>query len=304
MDASEIVARVFVIGHQIYDGARASRRSRQRSSELKELGQKIALASSDLRQSAPEIQKAGRTSGEPAEATSLINSEALDRIREDEVGLWSPVATACIPCAMGHYGTCSGLLNEAMRFAKKEGIDSGEVIDRVNMCMDELNAMERVDLRPELIADLSRWEKELANKALTRSRSLRHGLENLGNVDDLERLAATTQTIRNEIGRDWFKRRLASMGVEDNKAMGERAQPIRAKLGEKEVEKGWQSPTAPEPPPAVIPTEPQPRPHRETDLEYIADSPEYLAQTIDNTGYRSKLDNAFQEAIARVKGLK
>ncbi len=39
-------------------------------------------------------------------------------------------------------------------------------------------------------------------------------------------------------------------------------------------------------------------------LEYLADSPEFLTQTIEATGYRSKLDNAFQEAIARSKGLR
>ena len=54
--------------------------------------------------------------------------------------------------------------------------------------------------------------------------------------------------------------------------------------------------------PAVIPVEPRPR--REEDLEYLADSPEFVAQTIADIGYRDKLDTAFQEAIARVKGLK
>ena len=165
------------------------------------------------------------------------------------------VATACIPCAMGHYGTCTGLLNEAMRFAKKEGIDSGEVIDRVNMCMDELNAMERVDLRAELIVDLSEWEKGLANKALTGSRSLRHGLERLSSTDDLERVAATTQTTRNEIGREWFKQRLSTMSKEEKAKMVEKAeatqateepemsleeaQKIAAEEAAKEVEKRW-----------------------------------------------------------------
>ncbi|GAI78797.1 unnamed protein product, partial [marine sediment metagenome] len=42
----------------------------------------------------------------------------------------------------------------------------------------------------------------------------------------------------------------------------------------------------------------------ETDLEYLADSPEFLAQTIADIGYRDKLDTAFQEAIARAKGLR
>ena len=118
------------------------------------------------------------------------------------------IATGCVPCAIGHFGTCTGLLNEAMRFAKKDGIISDEVLDRVSMCLDELNAMERVDLRSELIVDLPVWEKELANKALTGSRDLRHSLEGLSDVDDLERVVATTQTKKNDISRGWFKHRL------------------------------------------------------------------------------------------------
>jgi hypothetical protein len=55
-------------------------------------------------------------------------------------------------------------------------------------------------------------------------------------------------------------------------------------------------------PAKVIPTEPRPR--RKSDLEYLADSPEFLTQTIDDIGYRDKLDTTFREAIARAKGLK
>ena len=57
-----------------------------------------------------------------------------------------------------------------------------------------------------------------------------------------------------------------------------------------------------EQPPALIPVEPRKR--KERDLEYLADSPEFLTQTIDDTGYRGKLDATFQEAIARAKGLR
>jgi hypothetical protein len=53
--------------------------------------------------------------------------------------------------------------------------------------------------------------------------------------------------------------------------------------------------------PAIIPTEPTPRLRRESDLEYIADSSEYLAQTIDTSGYRESLDKSFTEAIARLR---
>jgi phage FluMu protein Com len=50
----------------------------------------------------------------------------------------------------------------------------------------------------------------------------------------------------------------------------------------------------------VIPTA---KPKRETpgELEYFADSPEFLTQTIDAIGYRDRIDSAFQEAIARAR---
>lgn len=124
------------------------------------------------------------------------------------------VATGCVPCSIGHLGTCSGLLNEAMRFARKDGIQSEEVIGRVNMCLDELNALERVDLRPELIHGLPDWEKTLAEQSLDLSRSLRHDLEQLSDVPKLEEISANTQTTRQEIGKSWFKQRLSLMSPE------------------------------------------------------------------------------------------
>jgi len=147
--------------------------------------------------------------------------KVAETITEEEKA--SSIEAGCVPCAIGHFGTCSGLLNEAMRFAKKDGVGSSEVIDRVNMCLDELNAMERVDLRPELITDLPDWEKELANRALTASRATRHGLEGLTTGNDLEKVAASTQTARTDIGRKWFKERLARMPKEEKEKLAEKA---------------------------------------------------------------------------------
>jgi len=142
---------------------------------------------------------------------------------EEYIEVKESIEAGCIPCAIGHVGTCSGVLNEAMRFAKKDGMNHHEVIDRVNMCLDELNAMERIDLRPELTVNLSPWEKELADKALVASRSIRHGLEGLSSVADLERMAAITQSTRQEVGRAWFKNRLANMSPEEKKKIAEKA---------------------------------------------------------------------------------
>lgn len=53
------------------------------------------------------------------------------------------VKAGCIPCSLGHIGVCSSLLQEAIRFARSDGLDSDIPIDRINTCLDELNGLER-----------------------------------------------------------------------------------------------------------------------------------------------------------------
>jgi hypothetical protein len=50
-----------------------------------------------------------------------------------------------------------------------------------------------------------------------------------------------------------------------------------------------------------LPNEPVRRPKRKDGLEYFADSPEFLANTIEKTGWREQLDKEFQLAIARTR---
>jgi uncharacterized membrane protein (UPF0127 family) len=82
----------------------------------------------------------------------------------------------------------------------------------------------------------------------------------------------------------WIPSRQEEVWVEPEK-LGKLAEPVKT---ERE--------------PKVIPVETRQR--KKTDLEYLADSPEFLTQTIDAIGYRQRLDNAFQDAIARAKGLR
>lgn len=51
--------------------------------------------------------------------------------------------------------------------------------------------------------------------------------------------------------------------------------------------------------PAVIPVKYPPQ--KRSELKYLADSPEFLTQTIEDIGYRNRIDNAFQEAIIRAR---
>jgi len=132
------------------------------------------------------------------------------------------VATGCVPCAIGHLGTGSGVLNEAVRFAKTDGMSSNEVIDRVGMCLDELNAMERIDLRPEMINNLPEWEKELADEVLIASRSIRHSLEALETAKSLEEAAGTMQTLRTHIWREWIKRKMKNLTPEEKNKIQQR----------------------------------------------------------------------------------
>ena len=123
------------------------------------------------------------------------------------------VATACVPCALGHFSTSAGVLNEIARF-KKDGITSNEILDRVAKVQAEQNALERVDLTPENIQALPPWEKDLAEDALSQSRMLRHSLESFTSIEQLEQAAADTSFFYQELNRRWFKGRFAHLGPE------------------------------------------------------------------------------------------
>ena len=160
---------------------------------------------------------------QPQQVPEPQPSEQPQEIPEGEA---TEVATGCIPCAIGHFGTCSGLLNEATRFAHSDGMESNQVIDRVGKCLDELNAMERVDLRPEMIVSLPDWERELADQVLVVSRTTRHALEGFDSVTALEEAAAQTQTLRTQIWRKWIKSKMKHLTTAE-----------QAKIREKVIEK-------------------------------------------------------------------
>lgn len=162
----------------------------------------------------PIVLNGGPTGGPtPIQINISQNQETVEEVSP---GKASSIVSGCVPCALGHVGTCTGLLNESIRFSRTpEGMGSPEVVDRINMCLDELNAMERVDLRPEMLTQLDGWEKQLADQTLSESRQLRHDLEAIQNQDDLESTAAKTQRIRKEIGRSWFQNKLQKMPEKD-----------------------------------------------------------------------------------------
>lgn len=150
------------------------------------------------------------------------------------------VATACVPCALGHFSTTAGLLNEAVRF-KKEGITSNEVLDRIAKTLEELNTLERVDLTPEKIRSAPDWERDIAEEALQQSRGLRHRLETIKTIEELEQAAADTEGYYRSLNRVWWKQRFAKAGKTEPEMTLDEAKKMAAEEAEKEVEKRWQS---------------------------------------------------------------
>jgi len=169
----------------------------------------IGKAASDIRSVSDELGRAG--SGQPfsekERQPALGVAPPVHAAPSEKTSQAENIATACIPCCLGHFSTSSGLLNECVRF-KDDGITSNEVLDRVAKVLAEQNALERVDLTPEMIAQSPEWEREMAERALKQSRSLRHKLENLQSMADIEQAAAETAAFYRKLNREWFQKRL------------------------------------------------------------------------------------------------
>lgn len=131
------------------------------------------------------------------------------------------IATACVPCAIGHFAGAARLLDEAIRF-RDEGIDSNQVLDDIAGAIGELNAMERVDLTPERLQKTPEWERAIAEESLRESRKLRHRLEGISSMEEIEKAAADTESYYKKLNRQWYKGRFRNLGVKKAEAIAQR----------------------------------------------------------------------------------
>jgi hypothetical protein len=122
------------------------------------------------------------------------------------------VATACLSCTRSHLATIAGLMGEALRFARAEGILHPEVQERLNMAEQEVNVMERIDLSPQKIQDLPPVEAEMAREYLPKIRVLR---QDMGNIESVEALEAATAEA-SVLGQEFRLRHLQTKGVDLN----------------------------------------------------------------------------------------
>ena len=149
---------------------------------------------------------------------------AMPQPSEENPSEEQDIATACVACSIGHYAGAAKLLNEAIRF-REDGIESNQVLDDIAGAIGELNAMERVDLTPERLQNTPGWERAIAEEALRESRKLRHRLEGIGSMEEIEKAAADTESYYKKLNRQWYRGRFSNLGAE-------KAETIAVRVGE------------------------------------------------------------------------
>jgi len=171
----------------------------------------IGKAASDIRSVADELGRAGSGQSvsqekerQPLQSPPSVPGPSKSKLPSET----QEIATACVPCALGHFSRSAGALEEAKRF-KHEGITSNEILDRIADVLKEQNTLERYDLTPMKLQNSPEWERELAEEALEESRQLRHLLEDFTDMKQLETAAARAATFYKRLNREWFQKRLA-----------------------------------------------------------------------------------------------
>jgi len=152
---------------------------------------------------------------EPRQDSAVISAtpQAAPQETAEDTGEEKIVkGTACLPCTNSHLHACAGLLDEAYRMSP-DGLN-GETIVRVDKCLREIAAAERVDLAPENIASLPADERKIAEGAAKGMREIRHGLDGLSSKEQLEALAIQTSDLQKWVSGSYFKVRMAKMDPE------------------------------------------------------------------------------------------
>ena len=109
------------------------------------------------------------------------------------------LAVGCLPCARAHFTAIWGSLDEALRFARDEGIAYFEVITRMQSAEKEALMIERHDWTPAKIANSPAAEQEVLRYMLPKLRELRQDIVDIDSVEDLEAATAKAEDLSREL---------------------------------------------------------------------------------------------------------
>lgn len=155
-----------------------------------------------------EAKKAAKLEANvPIAATPLIRSlpdDTTDTFSDIPRPLGSAntreeLAVGCLPCARAHFTAIWGSLDEALRFARDEGIGYFEVITRMQSAEKEALMIERHDWTPAKIANSPAAEQEVLHYMLPRLREIRQDIVDIDSVEDLESATAKAEDLAQEL---------------------------------------------------------------------------------------------------------
>lgn len=109
------------------------------------------------------------------------------------------LGVGCLPCARAHFTAIWGSLDEALRFARDEGIAYFEVITRMQSAEKEALMVERHDWTPAKIANSPVAEQEVLRYMLPKLRELRQDIVDIASVDDLESATAKAEALAQDL---------------------------------------------------------------------------------------------------------
>lgn len=128
--------------------------------------------------------------GRLAEELRMSEVEPAPPGRDESTPFREDVSTGCLPCAQGHLATIAGTLKEALRFAREEGMESSEVLTRLQTAREDVAVLERHDWTPEKILASPPEQQEIIRRMLPEVRRLRQQIIQIQTVQDLEEAAA------------------------------------------------------------------------------------------------------------------
>jgi len=202
---------------------------RNNTRELEKFYQSLA-GTEVVKEAAPPL-KTTVTTQEPAKTPDFVSEKPMGQIK-----ITSKLGTGCRTCTTDHISTCASFLPEALRFARDEGMASDEVLKRISLCRQELNAWERGDAAPASFADLSDQEKDFLRRWLPRGRKLRHQVNEIRSLEDLEKAAAYAQQLDLEATKELLKGGNAFLEAVERQAKRVKAGEITREQAIKELE--------------------------------------------------------------------
>ncbi len=147
--------------------------------------------------------------------------------------------TGCRPCTSDHFSTCAGALAEALRFARTAGMEDIQVQDRLALCVEELNIWERVDAAPDKLPTLAAPEREFVRRWLPKGRELRHDINEVGTLENLEAAAALARQHSREARKEMRQLRPPVMSKIEALAQKEKAGEMTRKEALGQLSEWW-----------------------------------------------------------------